>query len=142
MKHGVGNIRIWGCFSIKRKKQLICMKEGMTGAMHGETVCKNLLPSVKTLRMKHGWVFQHDSDPKHLIQETECLRKKHFKVLELSSLSLDLNSIENLWSELKVYVALQQPLKSAQLLRRSAWMNGPNSSSSEYLVKIYRKHFT
>ncbi len=42
--------------------------------------------------MGHGWVFQHDNDPKHTAKATkEWLKKKHIKVLELPSQSPDLH---------------------------------------------------
>ncbi|KAK3517427.1 hypothetical protein QTP70_010672 [Hemibagrus guttatus] len=80
VKHGGGNIMLWGCFSAKGPGRLIRVKERMNGAMYREILSKNLLPSARALKMKRGWVFQHDNDPKHTARATkEWLRKKHFK---------------------------------------------------------------
>ncbi len=54
---------LWGCFSAKGPGRLICVKERMNGAMYREILSENLLPSARALKMKRGWVFQHDNDP-------------------------------------------------------------------------------
>ncbi len=144
MKHGGGNIMLWGCFSAKGPGRLICVKERMNGAMYREILSENLLPSARALKMKRGWVFQHDNDPKHTARATkEWLRKKHFKVLEWPSQSPDLNPIENLWRELKVCVAQRQPqnITALEEICMEEWAKIP-ATVCENLVKTYRKRLT
>ncbi len=144
VKHGGGNIMLWGCFSAKGPGRLICVKERMNGAMYREILSENLLPSARALKMKHGCIFQHDNDPKHTARATkEWLRKKHFKVLEWPSQSPDLNPIENLWRELKVRVAQRQPqnITALEEICMEEWAKLP-ATVCENLVKTYRKRLT
>ncbi|KAI9999590.1 hypothetical protein NQD34_018376 [Periophthalmus magnuspinnatus] len=94
---------LWGCFSTKGPGRLIPVKDRMNGAMYREIWSENLLLSARALKMKRGWVFQRDNDPKHTAPMKEWLLQKHFKVLEWPV--SDLNPIESLWRELKVCVA-------------------------------------
>uniref|UniRef100_A0A8K9UDX3 Transposase n=1 Tax=Oncorhynchus mykiss TaxID=8022 RepID=A0A8K9UDX3_ONCMY len=140
VKHGGGNIILWGCFSAKGTERLHRIEGRMDGAKYREILANNLLPSVRALKMGRGWVFQHDNEPKHTARATkEWLRKKHLKVLEWPSQSPDLNPIENLWRELNVHIAQRQPrnLKDLEVCMEE-WAKIPAAVCAN-LVKNYRK---
>ncbi len=134
----------FGAVFLQREQDDWSVKERMNGAMYREILSENLLPSARALKMKRGWVFQHDNDPKHTARATkERLRKKHFKVLEWPSQSPDLNPIENLWRELKVRVAQRQPqnITALEEICMEEWAKIP-ATVCENLVKTYRKRLT
>uniref|UniRef100_A0AAZ3S158 Tc1-like transposase DDE domain-containing protein n=1 Tax=Oncorhynchus tshawytscha TaxID=74940 RepID=A0AAZ3S158_ONCTS len=138
VKHGGGNIMLWGCFSAKGTGQLHRIK----GKVDHQILGENLLPSARALKMGRRWVFQHD--PKHTAKATkEWLKKKRIKVLEWPSQSPDLNPIENLWRELKVRVAKRQPRKLNDLEKicKEEWDKIPPEMCAN-LVANYKKHLT
>ena len=144
MKHGGGNLMLWGCFSAKGTGQLHRIKGRMNGAIYREILGDNLLPSVRALKMGHGWVFQHENDPKHTAKATkEWLKKKHIKVLEWPSQSPDLNPIKNLWRELNLRVAKWQPrkLKDLERICKKEWTKIPPKFCAN-LLKNYNKRLT
>uniref|UniRef100_A0AAZ3QYT6 Tc1-like transposase DDE domain-containing protein n=1 Tax=Oncorhynchus tshawytscha TaxID=74940 RepID=A0AAZ3QYT6_ONCTS len=143
VKHGGGNIMLWGCFSAKCTGQLHRIKRTMDGAMYRPILGENLFPSARALKMGRGWVFQHDNDPKHTAKSTkEWLKKKHIKVLEWPSQSPDLNPIENLWRELKVRVAKRQGRNLNDLENcKEEWDKIPPEMCAN-LVANYKKRLT
>ncbi|KAK3530439.1 hypothetical protein QTP86_024351, partial [Hemibagrus guttatus] len=118
VKHGGGNIMLWGCFSAKGPGRLIRVKERMNGAMYREILSKNLLPSARALKMKRGWVFQHDNDPKHTARATkEWLRKKHFKIFATSNMKYNMRLNQNTEMEMAQKQTESDKKKIDELIR-------------------------
>ena len=77
---------------------------------------QHLKTSVRKLKLGRKWVFQMDNDPNHTSKVVaKWLKENKVKILEWPSQSPDLNSIVNLWAELKKHVVARRPTNLTQL---------------------------
>ena len=57
IKHGRGNIMLWGFFSSKWTRRLHQVERKMDEAKYREILSENLFDSARTLKMGRWWVF-------------------------------------------------------------------------------------
>nr|XP_057929893.1 rap guanine nucleotide exchange factor-like 1 isoform X2 [Doryrhamphus excisus] len=69
VKFGGGSIMAWGCFSACGTGRLHIIEGIMTGEKYRDILDQNLLSSARLLKMKRGWIFQQDNDPKHTAKD-------------------------------------------------------------------------
>lgn len=127
IKHGGGNILLWGAFTWDGVLLLKRIEETMNSEKFQNLITNSLLPFYKANRCK-GLIFQLDNDPKHSSHSTKLFFANHrVNVLDWPSQSPDINPIENLWSELKTSLRGQHFSNSNALFEacRLAWEKIP-----------------
>ena len=141
---GGGSIMLWGCFSAAGTGRLVRIQGKINRAKYREIIDENLLQITQDLRLGQRFTFQQDNNPKHTAKTMqEWLWDKSLNVLEWPSQSLDLNSIEHLWRDLKIAVhrCLQSNLTELEMLCRDERAKIPKSRGAR-LVASYPKRLT
>lgn len=134
MKHGGGNVMVWGCFSRDVIGPLHRIDGIMDQVVYKDIMSKVMLPHAKQ-KMPRGWIFQQDNDPKHTaLSVKDFFRTKKIRILEWPSQSPDLNPIEHLWEHLDRQLEGRKPSNKQTFyeMLESAW----KKISIDVLIKL------
>lgn len=125
VKHGGGNIILWGCFSSSCVGPLFLVKDKMCDVDYTNILQQVMLPYAEE-EMPLKWKFQRDNDPKHSSKlAKKWFRYNNIRLLEWPSQSPDLNPIEHLWGILKMKMAGYKPKNKSDLWEKvqAEWYN-------------------
>lgn len=135
VKHGGGNVMVWGCFAWSGVGNLVKIEGIMTADVYIDILNENLEESVLKTDLEGRYTFQQDNDPKHKAKRTLAFfRSNRIKLLEWPAQSPDMNPIENLWGYLDGHVNKTNVTNKASYFAalQDAW----NQIDSEYLQKL------
>ena len=71
VKFGVGNIMVWGCFSLNGTSNMKIIEGRLNAKKYQGTLNYNLKESVAKLELSNEWIFQQDNDPNHTANSTK-----------------------------------------------------------------------
>lgn len=102
VKHGGGNVMLWGCMSANGVGNMQFITDKMDHRLYIQILKDNLNASANKLGLSGRYIFQQDNDPKHTAQNTKLwILYNTPSVLGTPPQSPDLNPIEHLWADLE-----------------------------------------
>lgn len=114
VKHGGGNIMVWGCFSYNGVGPIYWVKEIMNKEIYLDLLQNIMLPYAEE-EMPLRWIYQQDNDPKHTSKIVrQWFESSNITVLKWAGQSPDLNPIEHMWVEVKNKLARNSRAKNKQ----------------------------
>ena len=126
VKHGGGNVMLWGCMSATDVGELHLIEGNMNSNMYCEMLQESMIPSLQKLGRRT--MFLHDNYSKHTSKTTTALLKRlRVKMMDWPSISPDMNPIEHLWGFLKRKAEVRKVSNICQLrdIVMEEWKNIP-----------------
>ncbi|KAF2343723.1 hypothetical protein FHG87_025521 [Trinorchestia longiramus] len=139
VKFGGGSIMVWGCFSSSGVGKLHIIEGTMNDRKYREILEEQLL---LLLKLKRGWKFQQENDPKQTANETkEWLRMKKINNLKWPSQSPHMILIESFGRELKWKIQKRGPNNITELkeICIEEWNKITTKTCKRLVVNYYKR---